>query len=92
MYLRKYSDIFGKPEEGAHKPSLFGFAIVDVLLTIIVAIALAGGSPAMTAVWFVVLLAASVGLHWLFGVDTRLMRKLGLANVDTHNRAFGNDS
>lgn len=77
MYLREHSDALGKPEEGVHKYSLFGFAVVDVLFTIVAAILLAGGSPLWTSIWFVILMAAAVGMHWLFGVDTRLMRKLG---------------
>jgi len=35
--LCKYKDIFGKPNTGAHKYRLFNVAIVDVLLTILLA-------------------------------------------------------
>lgn len=36
--LCKYKDIFGKPNEGAHKYRFYGFAIVDVLLTVFIAL------------------------------------------------------
>jgi hypothetical protein len=35
--LCKYKNIFGEPGTGAHKYRFWGFAIVDVLLTILVA-------------------------------------------------------
>jgi hypothetical protein len=35
--LCKYKDIFGKPNQGAHSYRIFNIAIVDVLLTILVA-------------------------------------------------------
>ena len=36
--LCKYKDILGKPKEGLHKYRFFGVAVVDVILTIIVAL------------------------------------------------------
>jgi hypothetical protein len=38
MDLCKYSDIFGKPNTGAHSYRLFGIAIVDVIATIFLGI------------------------------------------------------
>ena len=37
MNLCKYSDILGKPNETVHSYRLFGIAILDVIMTIIVA-------------------------------------------------------
>ncbi len=37
----KYKDSFGKPGEGAHKYRLFGLAIVDVILTIVISLIIA---------------------------------------------------
>ena len=34
--LCKYKDIFGVPNHGIHQPRLFGFAIMDIIPTIIV--------------------------------------------------------
>jgi Kef-type K+ transport system membrane component KefB len=36
MPLCDYKDIFGKPNEGVHKHRLFGVAIVDVILTMLI--------------------------------------------------------
>lgn len=38
--LCKYKNIFGKPNEGAHSYRIFDIAIVDVLLTILLAYAI----------------------------------------------------
>lgn len=35
MSLCKYSEIFGKPNEGVHKYRLFNLAIVDIVFTIL---------------------------------------------------------
>lgn len=35
--LCKYKDVLGKPGKGAHKYRIFNIAIVDVILTVIVA-------------------------------------------------------
>jgi hypothetical protein len=35
--LKQYKDIFGKPNEGVHSYRLFDVAIVDLLLTILLA-------------------------------------------------------
>jgi fatty acid desaturase len=36
--LCKYKDILGKPKEGVHKYRIFNIAIVDVILTILLAL------------------------------------------------------
>lgn len=36
-FFCKYKNVFGEPGKGAHKYRFWGFAIVDVLLTILVA-------------------------------------------------------
>jgi hypothetical protein len=37
MNLCQYKDIFGKPGEGAHKYRIFNIAIVDFVLTLVLA-------------------------------------------------------
>ena len=37
MSLCKYKDIFGKVGEGAHSVRFFNFAVVDTLLTLVLA-------------------------------------------------------
>ena len=65
-----YKDIFGKPGTGAHSYRFMGFAIVDVALTVLVAMltAWAFGIPLVWSLvgWFL----AGIFLHWLFCVRT----------------------
>lgn len=73
--LCKYSNALGTPGQGVHAPRMFGLAAVDLLLTAILAIAIAaslrGSFVAFLSV-FVLLLTLAVGVHELFCVDTRL--------------------
>ena len=41
MSLCKYKDIFGKPGEGAHQYRIFDIAIVDTVLTVLLAFVIA---------------------------------------------------
>ena len=72
MNLCKYKDIFGKPNTGVHSYRIFNIAIVDVLLTILVAfiIALLIKKP----FWIVLLILFLLGiiLHHLFCVRTTI--------------------
>ena len=72
MNLCKYKDIFGKPNTGVHSYRIFNIAIVDVLLTILVAfiIALLIKKP----FWIVLLILFLLGiiLHHLFCVKTTI--------------------
>jgi hypothetical protein len=72
MNLCKYKDIFGKPNTGVHSYRIFNIAIVDVLLTILVAfiIALLIKKP----FWIVLLILFLLGiiLHRLFCVRTTI--------------------
>ena len=38
--MDKYKDIFGKPGIGFHKPRFMGFALLDILGTILIAFAI----------------------------------------------------
>lgn len=40
MTLCRYANLFGKPKEGVHKYRLFGIAIVDLGLTLLIALIL----------------------------------------------------
>jgi len=70
MSLCKYKDSFGKPGEGAHKYRLFGLAIVDVILTIVISLIIAWfwGKK----IWMILLAFFILGeiLHILFCVKT----------------------
>ena len=73
-----YKDIFGAPKTGAHAMRVGDIAIVDVVATFIVA-ALIAWLCKCHVIWpFVGLLIISVGVHWLFCVDTTILRLLHL--------------
>ena len=70
MSLCQYKNIFGEPKKGAHSYRVFDIAIVDVVLTIIVAyiISLIGKFSFIKTC--VVLFILGIILHKLFCVDT----------------------
>jgi len=85
--LHKYRDIFGKPGEGLHSWRVGGLAGVDLLITAGAAFALSraipglsfpGSSLAKFLVTLIILIVAAVGVHYAFGVETALNKKLGL--------------
>lgn len=65
-----YKDIFGKPGTGAHSIRFMGFAVVDTLLTVLVAVLTAWifKIPLVYSLagWFL----SGIFLHWLFCVRT----------------------
>jgi hypothetical protein len=75
----KHRNIFGKPKQGVHKTRFLGLALVDYVLTIVVAML-------TTLVTRVPLVLTTIGwlilgllLHVLFGVPTDAVKFLGLA-------------
>lgn len=87
MTLCRYKDIFGKPNEGAHRFRIGPFAAVDLLGTIAIAFLLCyllSYSSSDSANWqqFALILTAlfllGESLHVLFCVSTPVTRQLGL--------------
>jgi len=76
--LSQFKDIFGKPGKGVHKYRFLNTAIVDYVLTIVLAIitTLATKMPLVltTIMWFIL----GVVLHLLFGVQTSTLTYLGI--------------
>lgn len=73
MFLCKYKDIFGKPNEGVHSIRIFGIAAVDLGMTIVVAAAVAYFLGSWIINFFkvlILLLLLSIILHRLFCVRT----------------------
>lgn len=68
----KYRHVFGIERQGVHRYRLFNIAIVDMVLTIIAAVALALPLH-FIAVFFILLVIATL-LHRLFCVDTTITR------------------
>jgi len=74
--LSKYKDILGKPKEGLHKYRLFGVAIVDVLLTIIVALFISYFFKLSFWITLVILFLLGIILHRIFYVRTTIDKVL----------------
>jgi hypothetical protein len=73
MSLCPFSNILGKPGTGVHKYRVFGFAIVDILLTIVAAFLIS-----RKHFWVVLpgLFILGIILHRLFCVRTTLDKLL----------------
>jgi len=78
MLLCQYKNIFGEPRKGVHSIRLFDFAIVDIILTIFVALFIA--YIFKTSFLFTLLFLFIVGelLHILFCVETKFVNMLGI--------------
>lgn len=70
--------IFGKPNEGVHSRRFGGYAVVDSVATLLVAILI-------TYIWRVALWKSVIGLfilgevlHYWFGVQTAFLTTLGI--------------
>ena len=74
MNLCKYKDIFGKVGEGAHSLRFFNFAVVDTLLTLVLAYIINYYLKTNLLVIFIVLIILSIAIHRLFCVETTLTK------------------
>jgi len=79
--LRKYKDVFGKPNTGIHKYRFLNVAIADVLLTILAAYGISRffNSPFLITLGLLFLLG--IILHRMFSVRTTV-DKLLFPNID----------
>ena len=78
MDLCKYKDILGKPGIGFHRHFRIGFAILDLIGTIMIAYVLSKMLGQTFWKVFLILMIIAIFLHWLFCVKTRLNVLLGL--------------
>lgn len=74
MSLCKYKDIFGKVGEGAHSLRFFNFAVVDTLLTLVLAYIINLYLKTNFLVVFIVLIIFSIIIHRIFCVETTLTK------------------
>lgn len=70
----------GVPKQGFHRHYGVGFAVADVVGTLVIAALFARGDVTKTAQYFAALFVLAVALHWVFCVDTAFLQLLGLAN------------
>lgn len=78
MRLCQYSNLLGKPGQGAHAIQVGGVAVVDVLLTVVGAWLLAKGFQWNFWLTLGGLFILGIFLHWLFCVSTTVNKWLGL--------------
>lgn len=76
MSLCKFKDIFGKPNEGAHKYRFMNLAIVDILLTLLAGYFIHVKTNCnLYLIWFI-LFFIGVIMHEMFCVNTQLNKIL----------------
>ena len=76
--FEKYKDAFGKPGKGVHKYRLLNTAVVDYVLSIIMAIILAYLTKIPLVITTIGVLVAGILSHILFCVDTNVMKFISL--------------
>jgi hypothetical protein len=74
----KYKDALGVPNEGIHRHRLFGFAIVDVVMTILGAFLISWLFKVKLWMSVVGLFALGVVLHKVFCVKTAFAKMTGI--------------
>lgn len=88
----KYSDIFGKPNEGAHSARFFGIASIDLFGTIVISVIISFILYLFTkkdvmvifSITFIILMLLAIILHRLFCVNTTI-NKLIFGEIKTDN-------
>jgi len=76
MSLCKYKNIFGKPGTGAHSLRIFNIAIVDVVLTVLVAFLISKIFHVHFGVSLIVLFILGIIAHRVFCVRTTIDKLL----------------
>jgi len=75
--LKKYNSVLGIPEQGVHKHYRFGFAIWDLIFTLLLAIFITKimrKSNVNILYIFILLFFIGQCLHVLFGVNTEFIK------------------
>lgn len=72
----QYKDLFGKPKEGIHKYRLFGIAIFDVIVTILVSILIAYIFNLNLWITLITLFLIGIIVHRIFCVRTTIDKLL----------------
>jgi len=75
--LCKYKNIFGEVGKGAHSYRIFNIAVVDVLLTVLLAIIIHQFVPKYKFIWILIsLFILGIILHRIFCVRTTIDKLL----------------
>jgi predicted Co/Zn/Cd cation transporter (cation efflux family) len=73
-----YKSLFGTPGQGPHAKRIFGYAVVDTLATVLLALIIMLFTDYNFIVVFVSLFALGELLHYIFGVQTTVLTNLGI--------------
>jgi len=73
-----YANIFGEPNTGVHSIRILGIAIIDVILTVIVAFITTYFSGLPFLLSFIDWFFLGETLHFFFGTPTAFLKILGL--------------
>ena len=78
-----FANILGEPNTGVHSIRLFGFAVVDTLLTVLGAYLISKGYK--INFWYSLLGLFILGefLHYIFGVNTAFLKMIKLEPICT---------
>jgi hypothetical protein len=76
MSLCKYKNLFGKPDQGVHSYRIFNIAIVDTLLTILLAFVISFLTKLSFLYTLIISFASGIILHRLFCVRTTVDKLL----------------
>jgi hypothetical protein len=73
-----YNAIFGTPGQGPHSHRIFGYALVDILATILIALITARFTEYSFLMAFTMWFILGELLHYAFGVQTEVLTTLGI--------------
>ena len=73
MNLCQFRNMFGQPRQGIHSYRIYDIAIVDTVLTIILAYLISMYFSYNFWALLIFLLFFSIFIHWLFCVDTAIL-------------------
>jgi len=75
--LCRYKDFFGAPGTGSHKYRIFGFAALDLAMTVVFALFVSWLFGANFIATLTITMIGGIAIHKLFCVETALNKRLG---------------
>ena len=76
--FQRFKHIFGKPNKGVHSLRILDTAIIDYILTILLAFLLAWITGVPVVIMTIIVFIIGIILHMLFGLNTNSVKFLGL--------------
>lgn len=76
--FKKFKNIFGEAGKGVHQYRLLDVALVDYLLTLVLAVVVSKLTGLPLVLSTILMFILGIILHWLFGLQTSAVQFLGL--------------